>query len=84
MLVNLLRHPRIYLFNAALAALGLPLTLKCIFDGNMTGAAFNGFFLVFNATAAIGNFLFRQQRATMLEEEKMERRNQLIRLTIGE
>ena len=82
--MNLLQHPRIYLFSAALACIGLPLTIMSVYAGNTEGAVLNGIFLVFNTTAAIGNFHLRRHRATMQEEKKMERRNQLIRSTIGE
>lgn len=80
----MIQHPRIYIFNAALAVIGLPLTIMSLYAGNYYGAVLNGWFLAFNITAAIGNYHLRKTRATMAEEKKMERRNQLILQTIGE
>ena len=82
--MNLLQHPQIYLFNAVLALIGLPLTILAFHVGNIQGGVINAWFLAFNIIAAIGNFRLRKIRATMAEDKKMERRNQLIRLTIGE
>jgi hypothetical protein len=80
----LLQHPRIYLFSAALTVINLITFCICVYNGNATGIAWNGVFLIFNLIATIGNFRIRHHRAILREEQKMERRNQLIRLTIGE
>ena len=82
--MNLLEHPSIYKFSAVLTVFNTASLIVCICGGNTAGIVLNGIFLLFNLAATIGNFHLRHHRATMIEDRKMERRNQLIRLTIGE
>ena len=84
----MLSRPNIWMFSAAITAINLITLTTCVWAGNATGTWVNAFFLVFNAVSAICGFHLRHVRAILNAEAKeakrMERRNQLIRLTIGE
>ena len=82
--MNWLEHPRIYLFSAVLVPINVVALSVCVNSGNTQGTVLNAFFLVLNTFGFIGNLLLRRHRVKMAEDKKMERRNELIRLTIGE
>lgn len=80
----MLQHPNIWKFSAILVVLNVITLAVCIHSGNTRGITFNGFFLVINAVALIGNLLLRGYRVKLQEQMKADRRQELIRLTIGE
>ncbi len=75
--MSILEHPQIYWFSATLVVLNVVCLIVSLFSGNAQGIAINFFFLLFNGTAAVGNWKLRTYR-------KQQRRDQLIQLTIGE
>jgi len=67
-----------------LTLINAAMVVVCLYTENTHGASINSVFLVVNTAGLIGNFLFRKTRVKMQEDMKAERRQQLIRLTIGE
>ena len=80
----MLNHPNVWIFSLVLTIINAMVVAACLYNGNTYGASLNGGFLFINTIGLIGNFLFRGTRVRMQEDMKAERRQHLIRLTIGE
>lgn len=83
-IVNILNHPNVWIFSLVLTIINAVVVGACMYAGNIYGASLNSIFLVVNTAGLFGNFLFRKTRVKMQEDMKAERRQHLIRLTIGE
>ena len=82
--VSILNHPNIWVFSLVLTILNLIALGVCIFTDNVHGTSLNAIFLLINVAGLIGNYLFRHTRIKMQEDEKAERRRELIRRTVGD
>lgn len=68
----------------AIVLINLIVLSLSIIDGDVRRITYNAIFLAINLAAAVGNFLYRKHREQQLVEIAQLRRQELIRLTIGE
>ena len=77
-------HRKLFVFGLVILAINVILMAVSLANGNQHEAAFNGVVVLVCLAGTYFNWRNRSRYDTMVDEMNAERRNQLIRLTIGE